>query len=277
MTGPINELRNALSQCFSNDGVLVFSLLYLGVDMQHEWEGFSKCQRPIHKWLMITYGLIVMHRISCVVGGRYISEGSDDFLLSVRHKSIVPRFLMSVAWLVLPCFTVWTLMGSLWTWEINKLTPHCLPVNMQMWFIITWQIVSYVWILVHICLGIVAWVNERRLHSVETDLRAVTDEQTTTRWGQVSSSDGFVSLAHAHEGLRPAEISMLPTRTAKAGGSEECSICLHTIQAGEPIRQLDSCKHAFHRECIDLWLLRRADCPLCKCCVSCGPAIVEHV
>mmetsp|Transcript_14408 Transcript_14408/g.36332 ORF Transcript_14408/g.36332 Transcript_14408/m.36332 type:complete len:788 (+) Transcript_14408:108-2471(+) len=42
-----------------------------------------------------------------------------------------------------------------------------------------------------------------------------------------------------------------------------CSVCLADLQAGEEGRRLP-CGHAFHRCCIDDWLLRRAACPLCR-------------
>ncbi|GBG30223.1 E3 ubiquitin-protein ligase RNF181 [Hondaea fermentalgiana] len=42
-----------------------------------------------------------------------------------------------------------------------------------------------------------------------------------------------------------------------------CSICLLEFEQGEPIKQLP-CNHFFHGDCIEPWLLKRGDCPLCK-------------
>lgn len=42
-----------------------------------------------------------------------------------------------------------------------------------------------------------------------------------------------------------------------------CTILIDFVYISEA-RQLDGCGHTFHRSCIDLWLFRRADCPLCK-------------
>jgi hypothetical protein len=53
-----------------------------------------------------------------------------------------------------------------------------------------------------------------------------------------------------------------------------CSICLGDIQDsdGEQLRELVFCKHIFHRECIDQWLLSKPfhslNCPLCRGPVS---------
>lgn len=47
-----------------------------------------------------------------------------------------------------------------------------------------------------------------------------------------------------------------------------CSICIDEFVAGERIRLLPRCKHAFHTECIMPWLTERQGCcPLCKATV----------
>ena len=44
-----------------------------------------------------------------------------------------------------------------------------------------------------------------------------------------------------------------------------CSICIDEFEAGERIRFLPRCKHAFHTPCIMPWLTERQGCcPLCK-------------
>ncbi|KAJ1630687.1 hypothetical protein T492DRAFT_592687, partial [Pavlovales sp. CCMP2436] len=45
-----------------------------------------------------------------------------------------------------------------------------------------------------------------------------------------------------------------------------CSICLSPFERGESVRVL-VCRHFFHKECIDRWVVSMqlaADCPLCK-------------
>jgi hypothetical protein len=58
-------------------------------------------------------------------------------------------------------------------------------------------------------------------------------------------------------------------RHSRAGTSctltqdECCSICLVEFVADESLRQLP-CGHLYHPECVDVWLLGNASCPLCK-------------
>lgn len=42
-----------------------------------------------------------------------------------------------------------------------------------------------------------------------------------------------------------------------------CAVCIDTLEAGDEIRELQ-CKHCFHVDCIDPWLLNKQTCPLCK-------------
>eukprot|EP00427_Karlodinium_veneficum_P034870 CAMPEP_0169293164 /NCGR_PEP_ID=MMETSP1016-20121227/63137_1 /TAXON_ID=342587 /ORGANISM="Karlodinium micrum, Strain CCMP2283" /LENGTH=233 /DNA_ID=CAMNT_0009383823 /DNA_START=70 /DNA_END=771 /DNA_ORIENTATION=+ len=133
---------------------------------------------------------------------------------------------------------------------------------------LTWQALSYVWVLIHTSLGGIAWVLERRLRRTEDSLREIEDPETLARWGQVSHLPGYTALANnSLEGLDPKQIKKLPEVRASEvdlGEEFECSICLTELRPNDAVRQLAGCKHTFHRSCIDLWLLRRADCPLCK-------------
>ncbi|QPG73036.1 hypothetical protein FOA43_000340 [Brettanomyces nanus] len=44
---------------------------------------------------------------------------------------------------------------------------------------------------------------------------------------------------------------------------ERCPICMIGYQEGDPGRKL-KCKHAFHRECVDEWLINDNTCPICR-------------
>jgi hypothetical protein len=42
-----------------------------------------------------------------------------------------------------------------------------------------------------------------------------------------------------------------------------CAICLSTTE-NRPVRMIRACQHSFHAECLDEWLTRKAECPLCR-------------
>ncbi|ELA42059.1 uncharacterized protein VICG_00908 [Vittaforma corneae ATCC 50505] len=60
------------------------------------------------------------------------------------------------------------------------------------------------------------------------------------------------------------EISKLPLQKYSEDLEfTECSICLDIFQVNEEVRVL-SCKHCFHRNCIDSWLRSMLKCPICR-------------
>ncbi|XP_010553289.1 PREDICTED: LOW QUALITY PROTEIN: RING-H2 finger protein ATL33 [Tarenaya hassleriana] len=48
----------------------------------------------------------------------------------------------------------------------------------------------------------------------------------------------------------------------------ECPVCLSVFADGEEVRQLSTCKHAFHASCIEMWLADHSNCPICRATVN---------
>jgi E3 ubiquitin-protein ligase ATL7/58/59 len=46
-----------------------------------------------------------------------------------------------------------------------------------------------------------------------------------------------------------------------------CCVCLGEFEIKEELRQIPSCKHVFHNDCIRHWLHSNSTCPLCRCYV----------
>ncbi|KAF7083284.1 hypothetical protein CFC21_087093 [Triticum aestivum] len=88
-----------------------------------------------------------------------------------------------------------------------------------------------------------------------------------------------VPLAACRFGLGKATIDSLPTfayascgadadADLECGSAQLCSVCLEDLEDGEMVRELPSCKHIFHVECIDMWLHSHTTCPICRCDLS---------
>jgi len=255
-----------------NDGILLVSLLYSSIDLQFEWDSFSTCHQPIHVWLLASYACVIVFRLTHLLGVHTASDGSGDFLLDLRQKNRLPRMLAKLTWAVgLPFFVLSTILGTRWLYGVAVHTPQCVPTDMHLWFAIFWLALCYIWIFSHVALGVVAWLLERRLRRTEGDLRELEDDDTRSRWGEVSRLQDYRSLTGAAStGLTPSEINAMPgvSSCTVEDAMCECPICLNDFREGECTRRLDVCGHVFHKSCIDLWLLRRADCPLCKRSVS---------
>lgn len=257
-----------------NDSVLLVALCYLAVDIYEEWDSFYACARPIHCWLFVSYASVLCFRLAHLFGDHHRqapAAETKEFLLNFRELSKVSWSIMCFTWTIaLPFYAAWTLLGTSWLWAVRTQTPQCLPAGQSWWFVFLWLGVSYLWVLIHGFLCAMACVLELRVRKAEGHLRQIQDGDVTSRWGDVSrlSSYGVLTGGGVGGGLAPTEIASLPASVAKEGCGIECSICLCEVNAGDKIRCLDSCGHTFHRSCIDLWLLRRGDCPLCKGAVT---------
>ncbi|KAL0900408.1 hypothetical protein Bca101_084369 [Brassica carinata] len=68
-------------------------------------------------------------------------------------------------------------------------------------------------------------------------------------------------------GLDPAEIRCLPVVLCRREAEEEereCCICLGGLEEGEKMKVLPLCRHCYHCECVDRWLMTESSCPLCR-------------
>lgn len=80
---------------------------------------------------------------------------------------------------------------------------------------------------------------------------------------ELSSAGGLFRLVE-YGGSLTAE-ALDGAGTIHIPDGDRCLICLSDYEAAEELRQLNKCKHVFHRDCIDQWLTTgRNSCPLCR-------------
>lgn len=76
----------------------------------------------------------------------------------------------------------------------------------------------------------------------------------------------------ASNGLDEALIKSIAMFKYKRGEAlvegTDCSVCLSEFVEDERLRLLPKCSHAFHVQCIDTWLRRHSNCPLCRASVA---------
>lgn len=71
-----------------------------------------------------------------------------------------------------------------------------------------------------------------------------------------------VSLHDIHNHLPPFQYPAADESPAAA--SDDCSICLEYFNEGEICRVLPVCDHVFHARCVDKWLTKVPNCPICR-------------
>ncbi|CEM21947.1 unnamed protein product [Vitrella brassicaformis CCMP3155] len=91
----------------------------------------------------------------------------------------------------------------------------------------------------------------------------LTQMKDTTRPAAAAGGDG------GGGGYESLGARASPSRSASGSGSSigsdtKCMICLGDLEPGDWLRKLPCCNQYFHRQCIDEWLQRSFECPLCK-------------
>ncbi|XP_071930816.1 RING-H2 finger protein ATL65-like [Coffea arabica] len=66
-------------------------------------------------------------------------------------------------------------------------------------------------------------------------------------------------------GLDDSAIKTIPLSVhARKSSVHDCAVCLLEFEENDYVRTLPVCSHAFHVDCIDIWLKSHANCPLCR-------------
>lgn len=272
----------------SGDFILLFYMLSL-TRLYLSSGVWSSCQRPIYAWLIISHVVLIMLRVP--QHARRLAGTPDSRTpgapISAPSSVVeaVSRVVLAFVWfVVLPFHCIWAVVGTWWLSDVLRNYSNTMPTGMGgVGFVLFWQAVGYAWIAVYVGSLVVAVQLRHRLQQATSDLRAIVDDDVQQRWGQSEPGSqpllglsGLATLAYSTTGgLTPSAILGLPAAKAveltSLGADAECSICLCKLEAEDEARQLP-CKHAFHRACIDLWLLRQDACPLCKSSTTKCPA-----
>ncbi|KAK3021775.1 hypothetical protein RJ639_045097 [Escallonia herrerae] len=69
-------------------------------------------------------------------------------------------------------------------------------------------------------------------------------------------------------GLEDCVIKTIPLSVhTRKSSVHECAVCLLEFEDNDYVRTLPVCSHAFHVDCIDIWLRSHANCPLCRAAI----------
>ncbi|KAI8603097.1 hypothetical protein EDD21DRAFT_413348 [Dissophora ornata] len=92
----------------------------------------------------------------------------------------------------------------------------------------------------------------------------------------LAAATALDAVTNAQETSTPApSITPAPTPVLDEVTGDTCAVCLEEFEDGEELRILP-CRHEFHCECIDPWLVRKSStCPLCK--YDCLPQVTEEI
>jgi len=70
--------------------------------------------------------------------------------------------------------------------------------------------------------------------------------------------------SHAFDVIELQKIKEHLTRVFVGEGDETCSICLGKFELESDYIAFPICRHRYHPDCLDAWLSRKANCPVCR-------------
>lgn len=244
----ILSLKNPLRQKVQiglENVVLLAVLFYLCADLcwQH-WEKFEEgkaCARhPVHKWLLTTTALGFLAQLVRVASGSLSPKAASQIADSSVRKPCMAWWLTAlfIRAAALCLALAWATLGTKWWWTSFVSAPQCVPEGEHRLCLAFWQFIGYA-LPVRAAL---TWLGRPKPHGMQ---------QTSTP--RVLNDDS----------LNACSVCLLGTSLPDAF-ADECAICLQTLRGADTARRLVACDHTFHRVCIDRWLERHAECPLCR-------------
>lgn len=261
----MNISRNRINiSC--NDFILILSVCYSIVDIFMQWHKFSKCYKPIQLWLVVSFISILLFRFSHFVLQYLSNEDELNFIIYRRSNRNPPKYATFIVICILyPFFTIWNIIGTIWIYKVLKYTPDCVPNNIHPWFIVLWIILCYIWILLYLFFILISLYLEYQSSIYEREYNARYSNDAIARWGHNIEFMRNYGIYIFKNGLSLKQIQNLPYYHIKQISDQtKCSICLNDFVINDCVRTLILCSHTFHKNCIDMWLIRNASCPNCK-------------
>lgn len=83
---------------------------------------------------------------------------------------------------------------------------------------------------------------------------------------RMDQRDGMRGYVVQRRGLSLQQFNALPAIVVDSSNKPDdcCGICIMDFEEGDVLRDLVVCRHKFHKNCIDRWLIDHTNCPECR-------------
>lgn len=249
------------------DVVLAIVCSALG-DQIVQWGNLAGCGGGTSLWLLgvhfVVCVLALLHYIqshfldidSCLM--LYISQDCNK-----GHNKVLMQALARCWVTMLALLTLLTVTGITYFMEMIDSDEPCWANSdsrASVTFVLSVLTISVLLVLIGVAALCYAYLVSASLSRGGAALNAIADKDFVERWGEPRP------IMEEELRFSPQELTDLPCMDALSCNAEglDCVICLSSILPGDRVRLLPDCGHAFHRPCVDQWLLRAGNCPLCK-------------
>jgi len=258
------------------DALLLIFLVYIiikRVILNYEWK-LHGCKKPFGLYLIMQSFDVIIFRLCYHLERHWhyrevLARMRDNAELELyAHKRVrIVRGFKFAASLV---FLAWTALATLWIVQDTK-CPRELTANVTNWVIFSWAICGlYALVLI--------W-NKKTRSALAYDFEMVQmvrrlnpgESFNVTIPGQEEVESGLreevIQSIVKYKLNRQEELNMIVTWSDSDGSEASgtvCAVCIEIIKINDWYKQLPSCEHYFHADCIDKWLRMRNSCPVCR-------------
>lgn len=244
------------------DPFILLLMTYFISDLSSNWSKYDNCKSPSNIFLMGIYSLILLHRVL------YFIKANLFRMKKVRN---ITTLLIYCG--VYPAFIYWTFQGIKWQIANDQYTPNCVGPNDQL-FINRWlgaMVVLDCLIIVVIIAKIVqiyALIQYRRRLQTLLARLAEYEEETLHRILLMTAND---LQGSGGNGLTYEELERIEREKYQSSSignvlrlDDTCPVCFEEFNHNQDIMRLPGCRHAFHPNCIQNWLVQKPVCPVCR-------------
>lgn len=253
------------------DITLIILFTYLTTDTSINWTAYNACQYPIQLFLILTYSLIILYKLSQIAKSYFSST-------NVIHK--VLNYFINVG-LTLG-FLYATIQGIIWQMLNEKGTPSCVPPERVPFLIWFWIVMLIIIDIVCLAVSIFRVIRWWRIRSYRRRIQTLVDEIMLLHGQQAQRIEDFLNMMPSLNdlettmnnqlGLSKEDLNKIPRKIYSKGyrsflslsQQHLCPICFEDYKVGEEVSDLPVCNHMFHSRCIEKWLSQNPLCPMCR-------------
>ena len=247
------------------DLLILLILGYFIYDLVANWQDYRFCHAPISIFLLLTYCANVLQ----VFIWSFVSHRNTRRLL---RRFVVSIFLLAA---LAPLLAYLIAQGLIWQIQNIKETPSCIPSERIPWLVWGWIFILICEDLIYFGLTIVAIVSWRKFVQERQRIREIVANTQNLEGRGLNQyllglNDDFGDMRD-RIGLSLNDVDNLETKVYEQNiinvfdfNQNSCSICLAEFKNEDITTALPKCKHIFHSECVNAWLLKNPLCPICR-------------
>lgn len=131
-------------------------------------------------------------------------------------------------------------------------------------FILLIPAIAFLLVVVFVCISCSTYNMERYTREIDNEIARRRIIAAGLSRAETPSAAATGNARGLDESRMKSCSELIVAEMNESGAVVSCSICLEEYGAKEKVRQIKSCEHRFHADCVDHWFLKNTTCPICR-------------